>query len=88
MKNFFVIYSNKTKNPASEELIKDHVSFLKEIEKKKKLVLYETLVENDDALMIIREVSREKALDIIYRDPFIQTKYYRNFKLSEFEETI
>lgn len=86
-KRFFIIYSNKSQKPASKELNNDHVSFLKEIEKEKKLLFYSLLKEKDNAILIIKEVSREKVLDIIYRDPFIQTKLYKNFKLSEITET-
>lgn len=81
MKKYLVIYSKKDEERMSKELISDHVEFLKEM--KRKLFLCGPLSDEKRAILIIKEESREKALNIIYRDPFIQTKYYGKFDLTE-----
>lgn len=86
MKKFLVIYSNKDKERGSNELTCDHVEFLKEIKKKNKLLLCGPLLNQEKSVLILKEESREKALEIVYRDPFIQTHYYGKFDLSEILE--
>ena len=86
MRKFLVIYSKKEKKKAPFELLKDHICFLKELEKKEKLILCGPLLDQDRALLLINASSKENVLNLIHRDPFIQTKYYQAFEVTEFLE--
>jgi len=81
MSKFVIIYSKKDKG--SEELDSDHQEFLIEMQHREKVLISGSLADQDQFLLIIEEESKEKAFNIIYRDPYIQTGHYKTFKLTE-----
>lgn len=83
MKNYTVIYSDNTKE-ASEELTKDHINYLNTLETRGDLLLCGMMIDLNKALFIIKAGSKKEVLNLIHRDPFIQTKIYKSFEISEF----
>jgi len=81
MSKFSITYLKREKEQASNELESDHQEFLKEMKRRQKVISSTPL--NGEYLIIIEEETKEKALNIVYRDPYIQTRYYQTFELTE-----
>jgi uncharacterized protein YciI len=81
MSKFSITYLKREKEQASNELESDHQEFLKEMKRRQKVISSTPL--NGEYLIIIEEETKEKALNIVYRDPYIQTRYYQTFKLTQ-----
>lgn len=80
MIKFLIVYSEKNNEKYSDELDKDHEEFLQIMQKY--LLFFGSLPELGQYFLIIKEESKKKALDIVYRDPYIQAQVYQTFKLT------
>lgn len=85
MKKFIVNLSQKQKNLMSEELITQHVSYLKSLKEKGVLPFCGPCVDGT-ALMIIDAPSFEEAKEYVENDPFSIVDYYIERKIVEIEE--
>lgn len=71
----FVILLSKVPNMTmADDLIREHVQFLRKLDQEKKLVLAGPFSDYDGGMIIIRASSIEEANQIAISDPFIKNK--------------
>ncbi|MBO8155753.1 MAG: hypothetical protein H0Z32_04775 [Bacillaceae bacterium] len=85
MKKFIVRLSDKQRELMSEELMKKHASYLKEL-KEKGVLPFCGPCKDGTALMIIDAPTYEQAKQYVENDPFSQVDYYRKREVVEIEE--
>ena len=86
MKKFFVLYSNKKKDPLDQALLEEHVAFLKKLHKDGSLVTAGPLYDNSRAIMILKAPDINSVVGIIQSDPFIKSAYYMSYEAKEYFE--
>jgi len=86
MKSFLVILSEKQPHLLNENLLKDHISYLKTLRKNGYLPLCGPFSDNQSAVLVIRTDLKSHAEELINNDPFIQKNYYKKYKIHEFTE--
>lgn len=85
MKTFLVLFKNKQPALLTSRLLEDHVAFLKQLHQDDALIICGPFVDNTGAVLIIKSVSTAEAENLILQDPFIQTQYYQQFEIHEFQ---
>ncbi|WP_096186555.1 YciI family protein [Evansella halocellulosilytica] len=85
MKKFIVSLSQKQKSLMPEELIMNHVTYLKSLKEKGVLPFCGPCTDGT-ALMIIDAPSFEIAKEYVEDDPFSKINYYKDRKIVEIEE--
>lgn len=83
MKSFLILYNEKHSEIFSNTLLKEHVSFLKNL---KNLTICGPFIDNCRAILIIKAKSIDEVEHVINQDPFIINKYYTNYTINEFIE--
>lgn len=86
MSKFVVCLSHKVTNLFSEELLSNHIEYLRSINKQGKLFLCGPFTDNDSAIQIIEAEDIKGARLIVNQDPFIQQGYYKEFTVKELIE--
>jgi len=87
MSNFLVIYkdSGKKFDESAEELIIEHVDYLRSLDKNGTLSLCGAFMDNTGAMLVYDATTYEEVENIVLSDPLIKEKYYE-FTISEFIE--
>lgn len=85
MKYFLVLLKNKNSALFTQQLLNDHVAFLKNLYQTNTLIICGPFTDNTSAVLIIKTTSIENARRLILQDPFIQSQYYQNFEIHEFQ---
>ncbi|MBI2519957.1 MAG: hypothetical protein HYV97_06060 [Bdellovibrio sp.] len=67
----YVILLTRTDTPFSESLIRRHVEYLRELERKEQLVLCGPFTDYSGGMVIIKAASLEEAQNIVGHDPFV-----------------
>lgn len=81
----FVIFLNKVEGKqTSGEQIKNHISFLRKLDKEKKLVMCGPFTNKDGGMVIIKADSLEEASQIAANDPFVR-EGVRTFEVCSWE---
>lgn len=86
MKSFLVLFIDKQLDQFNEQLIKDHVHYLRELHTNGNLPLCGPLTDNKGAVLIVRADSKQDAEQLINAEPFIKAKYYQSYIMQEFIE--
>jgi uncharacterized protein YciI len=84
LRHYVVHLSHKQKHLLSEQLLRDHVAYLRSLSLKGVLPFCGPCADGT-ALMIVRANSLEEAQELIGKDPFSQVDYYQKRKLVEIE---
>ena len=84
MKTFLVLYSQKRSDIFNEDLLNNHVDFLKQLYLNNQLSMCGPFVDNKGAVLVVMAPSITNAEEIINQDPFIQQKYYEQYIIHEF----
>lgn len=86
MKSFLVLLSDKQPHLLTEELLRDHVVYLKRLRENGYLPICGPFANNQNAVLVIRTDSKSHAEELINSDPFIKNNYYKKFEIHEFME--
>lgn len=86
MKKYVAILSNKNRARFSDELLDQHVSYLKAQERLGNMVLCGPFADNESAIQILMSDSIDKAYETVASDPFISEGYYENVEVKELIE--
>lgn len=86
MNKYITILKEKRKGTLKHDLLNEHVSHLRKLNKLRKLFLCGPFKNDDGALQIILAETKEKAIQIVEQDPFIREGYYQSFEIYELIE--
>lgn len=86
MNKYIVILKDKARGDLNDELLIKHVHHLKKLKAEGVLFLCGPFKDNDGALQIILANTIVEAEKIIQQDPFIVSKYYNQYSISELIE--
>ncbi|MBU9722625.1 MULTISPECIES: YciI family protein [Bacillaceae] len=86
MSSFLVILKNKRQGALSNDLLTNHVTYLKSLRQQGSLKLCGPFVDNDSAVMVFQSERAEDVEDLVNNDPFIYEKYYQSYEIKEFFE--
>lgn len=81
MKYYVVSLSGKNQKTLTPDLLKSHIEFLKDLDKRGTLVLCGPFEDDDSAIQIYKVSSIEEAETIINQDPFISESYYQSYSI-------
>ena len=79
MQYFVVQLSHKEKKTLSEDLLIQHVDFLKNLHAKGILVLCGPFTDDETAMQIYKVKDIDTAHNIIKQDPFMSSGYYQKY---------
>lgn len=81
----FVIFLNTVEGKkASEELIRNHISFLRKLDREEKLVMCGPFTDRRGGMIVLKAASIEEAKQIAANDPFVQ-EGVRSFEVRSWE---
>ncbi len=86
MKKFIIILKDKQNGTLTSELLKQHVSHLRNLTALNKLYLCGPFKDDNGALQIIMANKIEDAEELVNKDPFIREKYYNSYSIYELIE--
>ncbi len=69
-----ILLSNIPGKPRSTAVIKEHIEYLRELERKSQFVLCGPFLDYDGGMLMIKTSSLEEAKKIAEADPFIKNK--------------
>ena len=86
MKTFRIDVFDSNPMLMTEQLVKDHVDFLKDLHEKGRLMFCGPCFEDGTAMLLIKAESKQNADDIIANDPFSIVRFYRQRTIKEIAE--
>lgn len=86
MKSFLILLSEKQPHLLNEDLLQDHILYLKSLRENGYLPICGPFANNQNAVLVIRTDSKSHAEKLINGDPFIKNNYYKKFEIHEFME--
>lgn len=86
MKSFLILLGEKQPKLLNDNLLQDHISYLKHLSDKGCLPICGPFSDNQSAVLVIRADSKSDAEEIVNSDPFIKNNYYKKFEIHEFME--
>jgi uncharacterized protein len=86
MKSFLVLLGDKENHLLNQDLLIEHIDYMKNLHDQGKLVTCGSLLDNQGAVMVIKAASRDQAEELIRNDPFIKQDYYQKYVLKEYVE--
>jgi uncharacterized protein len=84
MKSFLVLLKDKSQSTLEMSLLEEHIKHLKNINRSSNLIICGPFADDTGAVLIIEASSFEHAENIIQADPFIKSKYYADYTITEF----
>lgn len=84
MKTFLVMLKNKSNEKLQDELLKQHIEHLKELEAQNHLLICGPFCDDSGAMLVLQADSLTEIEKLIQADPFIQDKYYGDYSITEF----
>lgn len=86
MKSFIILLSEKQSELLNDNLLQDHITYLKNLRDNGCLPICGPFSDNQGAVLVIRADSKSHAEELINGDPFIKNNYYKKFEIHEFME--
>lgn len=86
MNSFLVLYNEKQKNLFNDELLHQHIDYLRDLQQKGYLVLCGPFNDDNSAILIFRADSIVPVEEMVENDPYILGGYYKKFSIREFRE--
>ena len=87
MKSFLVLLKDKQPQLLNSTLLAEHINYLKDLHSKKHLSICGPFSDNQQALLVLKAVSKEQAEQLVSQNPFIQNRFYQNYEIQEFLES-
>ncbi len=81
---FVILLSTVEGKPTSEKLIRNHIAFLRGLDKEKKLVMCGPFTTKKGGMIVLKAASLEEARTIAESDPFVQ-EGVRTFEVHSWE---
>ncbi|WP_194165715.1 YciI family protein [Oceanobacillus sp. CFH 90083] len=86
MNSYLVILKDKRNGELSNDLLTNHVTYLKRLRQQGSLMLCGPFVDDDGAVMVFQSESVESVEELLNNDPFVYEKYYQSYEIKEFLE--
>lgn len=86
MNSYLVILKDKRNGELSNDLLTNHVTYLKGLSQQGSLKLCGPFVDDDGAVMVFQSESVEGVEELLNNDPFVYEKYYQSYEIKEFLE--
>src|SRR3990167_8554571 len=86
MKSFLILLSEKQPQLLNNNLLQDHINYLKNLRDNGYLPLCGPFSDNQGAVLVIRTDLKSHAEELINGDPFIKNNYYKKFEIHAFME--
>ncbi|WP_413381055.1 YciI family protein [Alkalihalobacillus sp. 1P02AB] len=86
MNSYLVILKDKRKGGLSNDLLTNHVTYLKSLSQQGSLKLCGPFKDDDGTVMVFQSENVEDVEELLNNDPFVYEKYYQTYEIKEFLE--